>query len=281
MGLFVVFGAWVAVPNARTDRDGPEPPNVPVAAVTRNGPGVVPNLERDEQEAKILFERARDFGKAGKTDVAVERLTKITTKYKTTKVAIERDRRWNVRSKDCHCSGQRCAVVKSAGGDCAAPVSGPKVVVDASQTNVSAVANAPANLVLPRNQAEPSAERPHPVRRPFPRSHRSRCRPALVRAGGATCIHQVGRLRSSASAMSPRWCWFLAVRSFKGEIDADPNEGPEHKVTLGTYYIDKHEVTVRQFNLFEKETKKRFERTRALNRDPALRRSTRKSTRRS
>jgi formylglycine-generating enzyme required for sulfatase activity len=39
-----------------------------------------------------------------------------------------------------------------------------------------------------------------------------------------------------------------------GREDGDPAERPAHRVTLSTYYIDMHEVTVRQFVQFLKET---------------------------
>ena len=55
----------------------------------------------------------------------------------------------------------------------------------------------------------------------------------------------------------------------QGRDDADANEGPSHKVTLGAFYIDRHEVTVRQFNLFQKEAGMRSERVRALAKDHA------------
>ena len=39
-----------------------------------------------------------------------------------------------------------------------------------------------------------------------------------------------------------------------GNDDGPPTEAPAHKVRLSSYYIDQHEVTVRQFRLFLKET---------------------------
>ena len=56
----------------------------------------------------------------------------------------------------------------------------------------------------------------------------------------------------------------------QGRNDADPAEGPAHKVNLSTYYVDRHEVTVRQFRLFQKEAGPRKDRDRALGRDPGL-----------
>lgn len=49
-----------------------------------------------------------------------------------------------------------------------------------------------------------------------------------------------------------------------GRDDGPPSEGPDHRVILGTYYIDQHEVTIRQFELFQKQDGVRSERARAL-----------------
>ena len=53
-----------------------------------------------------------------------------------------------------------------------------------------------------------------------------------------------------------------------GRDDGEPAERPSHRVSLGTYYIDQHEVTVRQYALFEKEVGARSGKARAKT-DPA------------
>ena len=54
-----------------------------------------------------------------------------------------------------------------------------------------------------------------------------------------------------------------------GRDDGESTEAPAHKVTLGTYYIDQHEVTVRQFDLFTTESGPRRDRDRALAKENA------------
>jgi formylglycine-generating enzyme required for sulfatase activity len=49
-----------------------------------------------------------------------------------------------------------------------------------------------------------------------------------------------------------------------GRDGSDPAESPAHQVKLSTYYIDKHEATNRQFDLFLKETGPRPDRKSAL-----------------
>ena len=53
-----------------------------------------------------------------------------------------------------------------------------------------------------------------------------------------------------------------------GRDDGDPAERPSHRVSLPTYYIDQHEVTVRQYALFQKEAGARSGTTR-VKADPA------------
>jgi formylglycine-generating enzyme required for sulfatase activity len=52
-----------------------------------------------------------------------------------------------------------------------------------------------------------------------------------------------------------------------GRDGADPAEAPAHVTRLSTFYIDKHEVTNRQFELFLHDTGLRPERTQALARE--------------
>jgi formylglycine-generating enzyme required for sulfatase activity len=52
-----------------------------------------------------------------------------------------------------------------------------------------------------------------------------------------------------------------------GRDGGDPSEAPAHQVKVSTFYIDKHEVTNRQFEQFVKEMGPRDERNRALARD--------------
>ena len=56
-----------------------------------------------------------------------------------------------------------------------------------------------------------------------------------------------------------------------GRDDGEPPEAPAHPVTLATFYIDKHEVTLRQYALFLKESgHKDSERQRALAREASV-----------
>jgi formylglycine-generating enzyme len=52
-----------------------------------------------------------------------------------------------------------------------------------------------------------------------------------------------------------------------GRDGGDPAEAPAHQVRVSTFYIDKHEVTNRQFDQFVKESGERPERTRSMARE--------------
>ncbi|WP_408021523.1 formylglycine-generating enzyme family protein [Singulisphaera acidiphila] len=55
-----------------------------------------------------------------------------------------------------------------------------------------------------------------------------------------------------------------------GNDEGETPERPAHRVFLSTYYIDQHEVSVRQFDLFEKEIGRRTDRVRALARETTI-----------
>ena len=56
-----------------------------------------------------------------------------------------------------------------------------------------------------------------------------------------------------------------------GRDDGEPPERPAHRVKLASYYIDRHEVTVRQFGQFVKETGRAVESSQAQSEDhPAV-----------
>jgi formylglycine-generating enzyme required for sulfatase activity len=144
-------------------------------------------------------------------------------------------------------------------------------VVDAEKSHPGTAVGAQANLVPPANPAETGAAAPTPAPSPSPGQDKpSRPLPAGFRARPGAEIHASGWPveivgdRDGAPMVLVPGGTFL-----QGRDDADPNESPAHHVVLGTYYIDKHEVTVRQFNLFQKEAGKRAERARVVTRDAA------------
>ena len=232
---------------------------------------------RDEQESRILFNRARDVAKNGKADLAASLLKKITTRYPGTLSARDAREALERPKQNLPMFLDRPAVVASPGGPTPpAPASSPPSnVVDATKTTVSGASGAEANLVAPRNAVEPipAVLAPIPAApQPSPGQEKpSRALPTGFRPRPGSDVHPSGWPLEIVGDRDGAPMVLVAGATFlQGRDDADPSEGPAHKVALGGFYIDKHEVTVRQFNLFQKEAGKRTERARYLSRDPAL-----------
>ena len=109
-----------------------------------------------------------------------------------------------------------------------------------------------------RAHAEPALAAGHGQRRRTSANKvpaRARPLPPGFTAKTEAGIHPpAGPWRSSATATAPRWCSCRAAPSPWATTAARPRKAPAHKVRLSPYYIDQHEVTVRQFRLFLKET---------------------------
>ena len=213
---FLVYRAFS--PKNPADQNGPEGGVVGTPA---------PNpRERDEREAKILFERARQVAKNGKADDALAILKRVRDKYPATqtaneaKAALERP----AQHLPLFLEGKPAVVAKPTGSAAPEPAPPPpKQVVHATPTAVGPASNASASLTLPANPAEgatraataagprrrapaPRARRPGPPPRPGPRPRPRRwsacepSRPASTRPRTRRCTRRTGRSRSSATA---------------------------------------------------------------------------------
>jgi formylglycine-generating enzyme required for sulfatase activity len=221
--------------------------------------------QRDEEEARLLFDRAKELAKGRKASLAVAILKKVETAYPATQAAAEAREALERPGKNLPLFLDRPAVLANAGASPPAPAEAPKEEVQVVEATKAAVASgADASLVLPVNPAEPSpratvaVEKPS---RPLPKGFRPR--PGADVHGSGWPLEIVGDRDGAPMVLVPGGTFV------QGRDDAEPGEGPLHRVALGTYYIDRHEVTVRQFNLFQKEVGKRTERTRALEKLPA------------
>jgi formylglycine-generating enzyme required for sulfatase activity len=242
-------------------------PHEMVAAVAPEGHSPA----RDDQESKVLFSRARDVAKNGNVELSVELLKRVMAKYPTTRAASDAREALDRPHQNLPMFLDRPTVVASQTAPAPLPpdVNPPAQVVDATRTPVALPSGSQANLAPPVNPAEPpttpaqevppAAEKPS---KPLPKGFHPR--------QGAE-IHTTGwPLEIVGDRDGAPMVLVIGGTFIQGRDDADPSEAPAHKVVLGSFYIDKHEVTVRQFNLFQKESGKRAERVRALTRDPAL-----------
>jgi iron(II)-dependent oxidoreductase len=73
------------------------------------------------------------------------------------------------------------------------------------------------------------------------------CQPGVQKAcgGGKGCVNGACVAVASAMVLLPAGSFLMGC--VPGDADCDPNEKPQHKVTLDAYAIDVHEVTVAQY----------------------------------
>ena len=275
IGIGVVFAAvilvvgwrfWVFMAPERVPEDPPEPD------IVAAGPTGDPHA-RDEQESRILFDRARDIAKNGKAEVAASMLKTIIARYPATLTGKDAREALERPKQNLPLFLDRPAITASPGDKPPPTLPAPPTtnVVEATKTAVSGTSGAQANLVPPANPVELMPPNP-PQPQPSPGQEKAaRALPTGFRPRTGAEFHSTGWPLEIVGDRDGAPMVFVAGGTFiQGRDDADPSEAPAHQVTLGGYYIDKHEVTVRQFNLFQKEAGKRSERTRYLARDPAL-----------
>lgn len=236
-----------------------------------------------EQEARILFDRARELAKSGKSNLAVSMLKRVMASYAGTPSSAEAKEALERPAQNLPLFLDRPAVVASADKSAQGAATKerteapPKTVVVASATKVAAKSGAEANLVLPANPAEPGTSTTAPAAASAPASANgkppesdrpSKALPKGFYARRGTKVHESGWPTEIVAERDGAPMMLVPGGTFvQGREEADPAEAPMHRVNVATFYMDKHEVTVRQFNLFQKESAKRSERVRALARD--------------
>ena len=229
--------------------------------------------DRAEQEARLMVDHAREVAENGNTTLAVSILKRVTTSYAATRASAEAKEALAHPEQNLPLFLDRKTVLATPDGSPAPPPKppeeAPKAVVNATPSNVPAAKGAQASLVLPANAPEAAPPPPstapavaQAVGKPLPKDFKARDRSGVHATGWHLEI--IGNRDGAPMVLVPGGTFI------QGRDDADPIEGPAHKVNLGTYYVDRHEVTVRQFNLFQKESGKRTDRVRALARDAAL-----------
>jgi formylglycine-generating enzyme required for sulfatase activity len=129
------------------------------------------------------------------------------------------------------------------------------VVVQPTQTQGN------ATLTLPANPAELTKAQPSPLAM-APTTDSGTKIPTVVRmlpegfvAKSEAGVHSSGWPLAIVGKRDGAPMVFVPGGTFTmGNDDGPTPEAPAHKVRLSSYYIDQHEVTVRQFGLFLKET---------------------------
>ena len=228
--------------------------------------------ERNEREARVLFERAHDVAKTGNADLVVSLLTKVTKSYPETTAAAEAHQALDRPNHNLPLFPDRPAVlarrVEIAPSGKASAASPAQAVVEATPASPATMSSGEASLVLPANPAEPNRGPESVAIAASPSETPARALPAGFRARPGSGVHAsgwpleiVGDRDGAPMLLAPGGTFLM------GRDDGEPPERPAHRVTLSTYYIDRHEVTARQFDLFQKEAGVRADRERVLARE--------------
>ncbi len=242
--------------------------------------------ERNESEARTMVENVRDLARKGKTDLAISMLKRVATSYPETRAASETSEIVNRPRPDLAAFAKG---IKPTPPDLSNPVP-PEPGSPGRIRNVNTVASAPCaagpQTVNTPGGPEPSIaasvppvpieSRPGPPgtpgfgnatgpvvpempARPLPAGFQARSGVAVDASGWPKEI--VGNRDGALMVLVP------GVLFVMGHDGSEMSEAPAHQVRVSTFYIDKHEVTNRQFERYLKETGSRPERSRALVRE--------------
>ncbi len=230
-------------------REG-EPPSLVIANVTK------PNLEL---EARTILNNAKLSDRKGKGQVALDLLNKVVKTYPGTAAArealhaIDRNRHGqSLFGDDSTALASRTRSASSAASTPTGP-SPPKPepkapVAPAPAPDPAIAATTSPPIIAPQPAPLPiTAPAPAPIAlKPLPRGFRPKPNATIHASGWPTRI--VCERDGAEMVLVPGGTFLM------GREDGDPPERPAHRVVLSTYYIDLHEVTVRQFVQFLKET---------------------------
>ncbi len=244
---------------------GDEPRDAPESHEARTAPDPKSGAEN---EARTLVEYARQADKAGKTGTAVDLLNKAAKNYGNTPSArlameaLDRDRRklplFGV-DRDELPTGPRPPK--------------PNPVVALAPPSAPAAPN-PGGATAPAPPLkEPDRPSPPPTAGEGARpdaSGSAKALPVGFHPKPGAPVHPSGwpsRIvcdRDGAVMVLVPGATFIM-----GREDGEPAERPAHSVSLSTYYIDQHEVTVRQYGQFLRESGRPFDSPRKAPRDAA------------
>ncbi len=251
VGIFawIFYTVFIYDPNATVVATGEEPPP-PVT--------VAPAPKKDlDLEAQNMFDRARENAKAGRIDQAVALLENVVKSYKGTRTASDASKALERPKEGLPLFLDRPTLKAEPAPKPPPPLQTQPTQVVTAQPKQTA---GNATLTLPTNPAELTPT--HPSALAMAGTTPGAGKPTIVRSlpSGFTAKSEAG-VHSSG--------WPLAIAGNRdgapmvlvpggvftmGNDNASPAEAPAHKVSLSTYYIDQHEVTVRQFQLFLSES---------------------------
>ncbi len=242
--LFLVIGAFRGGENAEI-HDG-EPPDLRTVSDTKSS---------GEVEARNLLDNAKHSDKLGRTDAALNLLNKVTKTYPSTAAAREA----------LHAIDRHRANKPLFADDLPQQASGPKKPADGGQA-LATGPTPPSTNPTPNSTTSDRAETPRPPDQsaknsPLPSNSTPTSTPTVsirplpigYRPNFEVPIHPSGwPSRIFADKDGAELVLIPGTAFNMGRQDGEPQEAPVHRVALSTYYIDLHEVTVKQYGIFLK-----------------------------
>lgn len=216
--------------------------------------------ETAEREAHVMLDRARDLAKNGKTNLALSLLEKVKSAYPDTSSAKEAALAIGRPAQNLPLFLDGPAVLASV-SESSASASAEKNASEAAAPPAETVVPPPPGAVDPVRPPAVAAAPEKPVRPLPPGFHRQE----------ASNVHESGWPLSIVCAADGAVLVLVPGGTFvQGRDDGDASEAPAHRVNMATFYIDQHEVTERQFDVFQKSLGRRAERDRAVAKEAAL-----------
>ncbi|WP_165245168.1 SUMF1/EgtB/PvdO family nonheme iron enzyme [Paludisphaera soli] len=213
-------------------------------------------------EARAMMARARDSARNGRTDEAIALLGQLVQAYPKTRTAAEAQEALERPGQNLplFLDGPTVQAAAPAPQPPAQPAA-PPAVVDARPPN--AQVGGDASLINPANSAETLAppavgEAEAAVQAVSPGEAPDRRLPPGFAARPGSGVDPSGWPMAIVGDRDGATMVFVPGGVFLMGEDGDPQfASPAHKVRLGAYYIDRHEVTVGQFRRFLSETRYR------------------------
>ncbi len=259
VGLVALTGLILGLQTLGGPRVEPEPlPDEGAIASDATGEGQAPGAGKPDIEAKNLLATAKQLAKNGKTDAAIVALNRLMKSHPNTPAAADAKSALDRPAANFPLFLDEPAIVATpTPGVAAKGDPSPEVHAVEPKGGVRPGATVDAQVDLPPNPAEPG-------RAPSPKSTASKTAttakslPAGFRADPDVGVHASGWPLQIVSDRDGTTMCLVPGGTFPlGRDDGTPDEGPEHRVKLGAFYVDQHEVTNRQYAIHLRETARR------------------------
>lgn len=267
-GVLVLVGCILYWTFASGDpnKDLPDEGQLLASASSASGPS------KNDAEAQAMLSKAELAAKVGNTDQAIGQLERITKLYPNTDSGRRAQEALERPKQGLPLFPQAPAVAAKAepANTEPEPKAEPPAVVNAVEPKPTGPANpgaaTDAQIVPPNAPAEPRKEgaalpSANVTARPLPAGFHARAEAGVHPSGWPLEI--VCDRDGAPMVLVPGGTFVM------GRDDGSAAEGPAHKVNLGTYYMDQHEVTVRQYQRFLLETGRKAEKKNSAARDNA------------